>query len=159
MTRLPSEDPAKLRERYPEVFNRPASSRLALPLMMALALAIFVYGLVDLDFSPARLMAGLSQLAPVERTPSTGFMSMFSTISENSLPSAPAEWMAMARTPAIGPRPNAMTKISANTIDGTVRQNSSPRRTTKRSHGIGAVFCAARKFSAKASTAPVSVPT
>jgi phosphonate transport system permease protein len=62
MTRLPSEDPAKLRERYPEVFNRPASSRLALPLMIVLALAIFIYGLVDLDFSPARLMAGLSQL-------------------------------------------------------------------------------------------------
>ena len=29
------------------------------------------------------------QLAPVERTPSTGFMSIFSTISENCLPSAP----------------------------------------------------------------------
>jgi phosphonate transport system permease protein len=62
MTRLPSEDPARLRERYPKVFNRPASSRLAPPLMIVLALAIFVFGLVDLDFSPARLMAGLSQL-------------------------------------------------------------------------------------------------
>jgi phosphonate transport system permease protein len=62
MTRLPSEDPARLRERYPEVFNRPASARLATPLMIVLALAIFVYGLVDLDFSPARLIAGLSQL-------------------------------------------------------------------------------------------------
>ena len=30
MSRLPSEDPAKLRERYPEVFSRPASSRLAI---------------------------------------------------------------------------------------------------------------------------------
>jgi phosphonate transport system permease protein len=30
--------------------------------MMALALAIFIYGLVDLDFSPARLMAGIGQL-------------------------------------------------------------------------------------------------
>jgi phosphonate transport system permease protein len=62
MTRLPSDDPAKLRERYPEVFNRPASARLAMPLMIVLALAIFIYGLVDLDFSPARLIAGLSQL-------------------------------------------------------------------------------------------------
>src|SRR5215468_9234478 len=51
MSRLPSEDPAKLRERYPEVFGRPASSRLATPLVMALGLAIFVFGLVDLDFS------------------------------------------------------------------------------------------------------------
>ena len=58
-------------------------------------------------------------------------------------------WMAMARTPAIGPRPKAMTKISANTISGTVRQNSSRRLTTMRSHGAGAVFSAARKFSAK----------
>ena len=62
MTRLPSEDPAKLRERYPEVFNRPASSRLATPLMLVLALAIFIFGLVDLDFSPSRLIAGISQL-------------------------------------------------------------------------------------------------
>src|SRR5882757_1904971 len=54
-----------------------------------------------------------SQLAPVERTPSTGFMSAFSTISENNFPSAPAECRAMASTPAIGPRPKAMTKISA----------------------------------------------
>jgi phosphonate transport system permease protein len=62
MTRLPSEDPAKLRERYPEVFDRPASSRLATPLVLGLALAIFIFGLVDLDFSPSRLFAGISQL-------------------------------------------------------------------------------------------------
>ena len=99
------------------------------------------------------------QLAPVERTPSTGFMSTFSTISENCLPSAPVEWIAIASTPAIGPRPKAMTKISANTMPGTVRANSSRRRTTKRSHGAGEVFSAARKLSAKASTAPIRVPT
>jgi phosphonate transport system permease protein len=62
MTRLPSEDPARLRERYPEVFDRPASSRLATPLVITLALAIFIFGLVDLDFSPSRLIAGISQL-------------------------------------------------------------------------------------------------
>src|SRR5438309_11894521 len=62
-----------------------------------------------------------SQLAPVERTPSTGFMSAFSTISENCFPSAPVEWIAIASTPAIGPRPKAMTKINANTMPGTVR--------------------------------------
>lgn len=62
MTRLPSEDTAKLRARYPEVFNRPASSRLATPLMIVAALAIFIFGLVDLDFSPSRLIAGVSQL-------------------------------------------------------------------------------------------------
>lgn len=62
MSRLPSEDPARLRERYPEVFNRPASARLATPLVAALALAIFIFGLIDLDFSLSRLIAGVSQL-------------------------------------------------------------------------------------------------
>src|SRR4029453_8068032 len=78
-----------------------------------------------------------SQLAPVERTPSTGFMSAFSTISEKSLPSARVEWIAIASTPAIGPSPNAITKISANTMPGTVRANSRRGRTGKRSQGGG----------------------
>lgn len=51
-----------LRARYPNIFNRPASSRLATPVMIAIALAILVFGLVDLDFSPTRLIAGLNQL-------------------------------------------------------------------------------------------------
>jgi phosphonate transport system permease protein len=55
-------DTAQIRARYPDVFNRPASARLATPLMLVAALAIFVYGLVDLDFSPSRLISGLSQL-------------------------------------------------------------------------------------------------
>ncbi|MBR0686202.1 phosphonate ABC transporter, permease protein PhnE [Bradyrhizobium manausense] len=53
---------AELRARYPEVFERPASSRLATPAMLVAALAIFVFGLVDLDFSPSRFISGLSQL-------------------------------------------------------------------------------------------------
>ena len=100
-----------------------------------------------------------SQLAPVERRPSTGLMSAFSTTSENSLPSAPVVWIAIASTPAIGPRPKAMTKISAKTMPGTVRANSSRRSTMKRSHGAGEVFWAAKKFKAKAITVPISVPT
>ncbi|MBW7961782.1 phosphonate ABC transporter, permease protein PhnE [Bradyrhizobium sp. BR 10261] len=52
----------ELRARYPDVFNRPASARLATPAMLVAALAIFVFGLVDLDFSPARFITGLSQL-------------------------------------------------------------------------------------------------
>jgi phosphonate transport system permease protein len=55
-------DPAVLRDRYPQVFDRPASARLALPAMLLLVVAIFVFGLVDLDFSPTRLMVGLRQL-------------------------------------------------------------------------------------------------
>ena len=52
----------ELRARHPEVFARPLSARLALPVMIAGAFAIFVFGLVDLDFSPARMLSGLSQL-------------------------------------------------------------------------------------------------
>ncbi|QPF92541.1 phosphonate ABC transporter, permease protein PhnE [Bradyrhizobium commune] len=62
MSKPPDVNTAEIRARYPDVFNRPASARLATPLMLALALAIFVFGLVDLDFSPARLFSGLSQL-------------------------------------------------------------------------------------------------
>lgn len=62
MSRLQEVDAAQIRARYPDVFNHPASSRLATPLMLVAALAIFVFGLVDLDFSPARLISGLSQL-------------------------------------------------------------------------------------------------
>lgn len=53
---------AEIRARYPDVFNRPASSRLATPVVLAAALVVFVFGLVDLDFSPSRLISGLSQL-------------------------------------------------------------------------------------------------
>src|SRR5689334_22602427 len=62
MTPLLSEDAAKLRERYPEIFGRPASARQATPLMIVAALAIFIFGLVDLDFSLSRLISGISQL-------------------------------------------------------------------------------------------------
>jgi phosphonate transport system permease protein len=62
MSQLPKPDRAALRAKFPEVFDRPVSARLATPAMIVLALAIFVFGLVDLDFSPARLLSGLSQL-------------------------------------------------------------------------------------------------
>lgn len=55
-------DTAQMRARYPDVFDRPASARLAMPAMIVAAFAILVYGLVDLDFSPSRFFAGLSQL-------------------------------------------------------------------------------------------------
>lgn len=55
-------DTAEIRARYPDVFERPASARLATPAMIVAALGIFIYGLVGLDFSPSRFAAGLSQL-------------------------------------------------------------------------------------------------
>jgi phosphonate transport system permease protein len=51
-----------LRARYPDIFNRPTSSRLATLAMLLIAVGIFVFGLVDLEFSPTRLVAGLHQL-------------------------------------------------------------------------------------------------
>jgi phosphonate transport system permease protein len=62
MTRLPAPDPGELRARYPEVFERPVSARLATPAMILVAFGIFAFGLVDLDFSPARILSGLHQL-------------------------------------------------------------------------------------------------
>ena len=52
----------EIRNRYPDVFNRPVSARLATPLMIAAALGILVFGLVDLEFSPSRFISGLRQL-------------------------------------------------------------------------------------------------
>jgi phosphonate transport system permease protein len=60
-------DPQQLRERYPHIFNRPLSARLATPLVLTLALAIFVFGLVHLEFSPSRMLSGLSQLGWIAR--------------------------------------------------------------------------------------------
>lgn len=62
MSQLPQPDREQLRAKYPDVFDRPAASRLATPAMLVGALAVFVYGLVDLGFSPAKLLNGLSQL-------------------------------------------------------------------------------------------------
>ncbi len=62
MSQLPKPDREQLRAKYPDVFDRPATSRLATPAMIVAAFAVFIFGLVDLDFSPAKLFAGLSQL-------------------------------------------------------------------------------------------------
>jgi phosphonate transport system permease protein len=62
MSRLPAPDPAQLRARYPGIFDRPASALLATPAMALLAFGIFAFGLVDLDFSPARFIKGLHEL-------------------------------------------------------------------------------------------------
>ena len=51
MTRLPAPPPADLRARYPDVFDRPVSSRLAMPAMLIGAFLIFAFGLVQLEFS------------------------------------------------------------------------------------------------------------
>ena len=100
-----------------------------------------------------------TQEAPAARKPSTGFMSMFSVVSKNCLPSAPTLWIAIARTPANGPRPKATTKINANTTSGTVRQNSRKRRVRNTVVAPPVRFGEARKLRQKATIAPLSVPT
>ncbi len=62
MNEMPAPDPERLRARYPQVFDRPASARLATPIMALLAFAVFIFGLVDLDFSPTKFVNGLHQL-------------------------------------------------------------------------------------------------
>ena len=62
MSQVPAPDLARLRARYPQIFDRPASAHLATPAMVLLALGVFVFGLVDLDFSPTRFILGLREL-------------------------------------------------------------------------------------------------
>jgi len=62
MSQLPKPDREQLRTKYPDVFDRPASSRLAMPAMIVGAFAILVFGLVDLEFSPSKLFNGMHQL-------------------------------------------------------------------------------------------------
>jgi phosphonate transport system permease protein len=62
MTSLPTPDLAGLRARFPAVFGNPLSARLAMPSLAFGALAIFVFGLVHLGFSPARMLSGMRQL-------------------------------------------------------------------------------------------------
>lgn len=55
-------DLRRLKARYPHVFGRPASSRLVMPTVGLAALALLIFGLVELEFSPQRIWVGLSQL-------------------------------------------------------------------------------------------------
>ena len=62
MSRLPETNTEELRARYPAVFNRPITSRAAVPAIFVAALALFIFGLNELEFSPARMLAGIKQL-------------------------------------------------------------------------------------------------
>jgi phosphonate transport system permease protein len=62
MSHLPAPDREQLRARYPDIFSRPAAARLATPAMALCAFGVFVFGLVDLEFSPTKLLSGLHQL-------------------------------------------------------------------------------------------------
>jgi len=67
MRGIETPDPQQLKQRYPQIFARPMSARLATSAVLVLALAIFVFGLVDLEFSPSRMLSGLNQLGWIAR--------------------------------------------------------------------------------------------
>ncbi|QUS38745.1 phosphonate ABC transporter, permease protein PhnE [Tardiphaga alba] len=62
MSRQPDINTDALRARYPHVFHRPLKSRAAVPTIFVAALALLIFGLVELDFSPARMLHGVQQL-------------------------------------------------------------------------------------------------
>ena len=62
MTKLPSVNTEELRARYPLVFDRPLASRAAVPAIFVAALALFIFGLNELEFSASRMLAGVQQL-------------------------------------------------------------------------------------------------
>ena len=62
MSQSPAPDRERIRAQYSDAFDRAASARLATPAVMLLAGGVFVFGLADLGFSPARLLSGLHQL-------------------------------------------------------------------------------------------------
>ncbi|WP_398473293.1 phosphonate ABC transporter, permease protein PhnE [Tardiphaga sp.] len=62
MSKQPDINTSELRSRYPDVFDRPLKSRAAVPTILVAALALLIFGLVELDFSPARMLNGIQQL-------------------------------------------------------------------------------------------------
>ncbi len=99
----------------------------------------------------------LRQDAPTEARPSTGFRSAFSLTSENSLPSAPAVWNAIATIAGTGPPPTMKISTSAMTISGRARMTSITRRKQRHERGNGARPRVERSESRTASSAPTSV--
>jgi phosphonate transport system permease protein len=62
MSKLPTPDFEGLRARYPHLFDKRLSARLAVPMLIFGLFGVFAFGLVHLEFSPARMLSGLRQL-------------------------------------------------------------------------------------------------
>jgi phosphonate transport system permease protein len=62
LSRLPTPDSESLQARYPQLFDKPLFVRLGVPALVLGLFGIFAFGLVHLDFSPARMWSGLRQL-------------------------------------------------------------------------------------------------
>jgi phosphonate transport system permease protein len=91
MSRQPDINTPELRARYPDVFSRPMVSRAGVPAIFVAALALFIFGLNELDFSPARMWTGLREL---------GWITMM-MIPPNPGSSLPAYLQAMGETLSI----------------------------------------------------------
>ncbi len=91
MSQIPPPSTEALKARYPNVFARPVSARLAMPATALAAVVLVIYGLYDLDFSLARMLAGLSQL---------GWIAML-MIPPDPGPSLPTYLVAMGETLSI----------------------------------------------------------
>jgi phosphonate transport system permease protein len=88
---LPSANTDELRARYPHVFNRPMSSRATVPTILVAVLALFIFGLNELEFSPTRMWTGLREL---------GWITMM-MVPPNPGSSLPAYLQAMGETLSI----------------------------------------------------------
>lgn len=82
---------AELRSRYPAAFDRPFKSRAGAPVAIVAALALLIFGLTELEFSPARMLHGMQQL---------GWITMM-MIPPNPGASLPAYLQAMGETLSI----------------------------------------------------------
>ena len=65
MNQVPAPDPAQLRARYPQVFERPASARLATPVVALLAFAIFMHAHIVSDFSVRNVFENSNTAKPM----------------------------------------------------------------------------------------------
>lgn len=91
MNELPGANTEALRARYPHVFDRPLRSRAAVPSIFVAALALMIFALNDLGFSPARMITGVREL---------GWITMM-MIPPNPGSSMPAYLAAMGETLSI----------------------------------------------------------
>lgn len=113
---LPSANTDELRARYPLVFNRPMSSRATVPTILVAVLALFIFGLNELEFSPARMWTGLREL---------GWITMM-MVPPNPGSSLPAYLQAMGETLSIALLGTTLAAVFALPVSLLVARNVIP---------------------------------
>ena len=97
--------------------------------------------------------------APTDANPSTGLTSQFSLTSENSLPSAPDVWIAIAIIAGMGPAPMMKINTRAMTISGIARMMSIERLNSGMPAGQKARPRVEKSESKRPIIAPIKVAT